>query len=300
MYELIQRVVSLLSRLLPEGKFKELLRSHFYHHVNSFYALNKIINKVELQEDGLFVELNDGTKFFGCQDEVHGYSLEMEHGDPHKFGKIQGFEYFETVFRLLVEQYLEDEYEKYYKLKRGNIVIDIGANIGVFAVKAAKAVGSEGMVIAIEPEGELLRLLHRNIHINEVENNVVVIPKGIWSKKDKLKLYQSLYMGAHSLYSEWAEKDKFREVEVDTLDNILRGLDLKRIDFIKMDIEGAEVEALSGMDETLKDNDVKLAIAAYHIVNGRRSYKIIAPLLRRKDFEVRVHQMILFGKKKDV
>ena len=51
-----------------------------------------------------------------------------------------------------------------------------------------------------------------------------------------------------------------------------------------MDIEGAEIEALKGMEETLRNNDVKLAIASYHKVNGQPTYKTIVPMMRNMGF----------------
>jgi hypothetical protein len=78
----------------------------------------------------------------------------------------------------------------------------------------------------------------------------------------------------------------FVEVEVDTLDNILKELEISKVDFIKMDIEGAEIEALKGMDGVLKGR-TELAIAAYHIVNGRETFKIIIPWLEKRGFVTR-------------
>jgi len=58
---------------------------------------------------------------------------------------------------------------------------------------------------------------------------------------------------------------------------ILKELGVRKVDFIKMDIEGAEIQALRGMERTLKENDVRLVIAAYHEVDGKLTWKTIAP-----------------------
>jgi hypothetical protein len=89
-------------------------------------------------------------------------------------------------------------------------------------------------------------------------------------------------------------------VKVDTLDNISQELGVKRINFVKMNIEGAEIEALKGMDGTLRDNDVNLAIEATHIVKGEGTYKIVRSQLRDKGFVVRTRWkgQIVYGWKR--
>ena len=64
---------------------------------------------------------------------------------------------------------------------------------------------------------------------------------------------------------------------------------------MKMDIEGAEIEACQGMHETLRNNNAGLAIAAYHEVNGEQTYKVIVPWLERIGFDlVNIQLNILF------
>jgi len=83
------------------------------------------------------------------------------------------------MFGWLHEQLTGNHYyERHYKLKAGDVVVDAGAGpCGVFTVFAAKAVGERGLVIAIEPERNNLENLKENIKINNLEN-VIVISKG--------------------------------------------------------------------------------------------------------------------------
>lgn len=262
--------------------------------------MDEIISKVELEDEVLLVELKNGIRFYGQQDKaLHPV---MKYADPQKLGKIAKFKYFSGFLGPLCEQYVEGAYEKYYELKKGEFVVDAGAHIGTFTVKAAKAVGEAGMVVAIEPEVNNLKLLQRNIEVNKLRN-VVIVSKGIWGAKEKLKLNLSRQtMGQHSLYRnhfyETDNANEFEEVEVDTLDNILGELGVKEVDFIKMDIEGAEIEAIKGMDETLRNNDVNLAIAAYHIVEGKTTDKTIIPWLREKGFEIQKRGGIVYAQKR--
>jgi hypothetical protein len=88
----------------------------------------------------------------------------------------------------------------------------------------------------------------------------------------------------------------FVEVEVDTLDNILKELEISKVDFVKMDIEGAEIEALKGMDGVLKGR-TELAIAAYHIINRKKTFKTIIPWLEKRGFITRKVGEIVYSYK---
>jgi FkbM family methyltransferase len=235
----------------------------------------------------LFVELDDGSRYYAQPDgpnaeEGEKWARRINYKHPSSMAKIKLFRDFLSFFAVLIEQYVYDEYLKYYELKRGDVVVDVGAHIGVFCVRASRAVGEEGKVLAIEPDPSNLELLNRNIRANSVRN-VVVIGKAVYGRRGRERLYLSPHRASHSLYKQGY---RWIEVEADTLDCILAGSCVKA-DFIKMDIEGAEVEALKGMNETLRKH-VRLAIAGYHIVDGTRTCGIVAEYLRSRGFRVRV------------
>jgi len=273
-----------------------LLRNRCFYRLTFLYALDKMVSKAELLQDGIFfVELDNGAKFYGEQDKVPSRQSIIP-----KLDKLKDLKHCDSVLGLLCYEYVTGEYEKYYELKKGDIVVDAGANIGTFTVKAAKIVGDEGKVIAIEPEAKNLQFLRRNIEANELRN-VVIVPKGVWGGKGKLRLNLSWNQTGHSFYRDecYGTKDNndFEEVEIDAIDNILRELGIKKVDFIKMDIEGAEIEAIKGMNETLRDNDIKLAIEVRHIVDGMSTDKVIALQLKEKGFEAHREGEIVYARK---
>jgi FkbM family methyltransferase len=293
---------SALGKILPEGRFKEFLRSSYYRSPFNRYAprleaLSRILTRAELLEDGsLAVELDNGVKFHAPQDrEAYPPLLyTIKYRKQQKLSSIKELEYFVGSILPLWEQFVDNTYEQYYELKKGDVVVDIGAHIGLFTVRAAKVVGEEtGLVVAIEPNGNNLKFLERNITENRLAN-VITIPEGIWSKEDKLKLYLGCYSDTGSLYLGPEQSNEFVEVKVDSLDNMLKRLDIKRVDFIKMDVEGAEIEALKGMRETLRGN-VKLAISAYHEREGKATYKTIVPWLENEGFRVRERDGIVYA-----
>ncbi len=274
----------------PEGKLKRIMRAVYHRICSPLYALDGIIKKADLLQDGtLLVGLNNGIVFYLPQDKKE----ELQHFQHVNFNKLTNiqaaFEPFTSGFLMLHEQYVQTVYERYYRLNEGVVIVDAGANIGAFSVKAAKVIGDEGKVVAIEPEAGNLAFLRRNIEANDLRN-AVIVPKALWSEKGKLNLCLSATSLCHSFYRDSSygmkEIDGLQEVQVDTLDNILKTLSIDHIDLLKMDIEGAELEAIKGMTETLRVTR-NLAIETCHVVNGKKTSPIVAQFLRDEGFKVR-------------
>ncbi len=135
-------------------------------------------------------------------------------------------------------------------VKKGNTVIDIGANIGYYTLIFARLVGESGKVYAFEPDPSNFSLLKKNVEINGYRN-VVLIQKAISDKSGKLKLYLNQdNKGDHRVYD---SKDGRPSVEIDciSLDEFFAN-SAEGINFIKMDIQGSEWDAINGMKNLLK------------------------------------------------
>ncbi|MDD5146008.1 MAG: FkbM family methyltransferase [Candidatus Pacebacteria bacterium] len=148
------------------------------------------------------------------------------------------------------------------EVKKGDIVVDLGANIGFYTLFLADLVGPNGKVFAFEASPETFSILKKNIEANNCEN-VVLEKKCIADKGGFEKFFIYNDLGSHfsslsgDLYK--AEK-KIVSVEVTTisLDEYFKN-NPSRIDLIKMDIEGAENLALEGMKNIiLKNKNVKI------------------------------------------
>lgn len=137
------------------------------------------------------------------------------------------------------------------EIKEGDIVLDLGANIGYYILILAKLVGKNGKVFAFEPDPDNFAILKKNIEINGYKN-VTLIQKAVSNKTGKEKLYLSKYnKGAQTIYDK-DDNSEFIEVESIRLNDYFKNNN--RVDFIKMDIEGAEDLAIRGMPLILKDN----------------------------------------------
>lgn len=213
------------------------------------------------------------------------------------FRESYGNGYFEFIFKdgVSIRSYYYgirvdlmsaiNGYTMKYNLKEGDIVVDGGAYLGAFTIYAAKKVGKNGKVIAFEPDTLNYKNLHNNIKLNNL-NNVIILNKGLYSDNTTLKFSDT---GSDSSFLFLESKNhiddpRIIEISVVKLDDELRKLNIKKIDFIKMDIEGAEIEAIKGCTYLLKNNKVNLAIASYHIINNNPTYILLEKILSKMNY----------------
>jgi FkbM family methyltransferase len=149
-------------------------------------------------------------------------------------------------------------------VQKGDIVLDCGANVGVYARLALDA-GAK-TVVAIEPGPENLEALRRNFTAEIAEGRVIVVPKGVWDKEDVLTLkVDPKNTAANTFVMELKDGQPGVEVPLTTIDRLVEELGLERVDYIKMDIEGAEQRALRGAAGTIARFHPRLALSAYHV-----------------------------------
>jgi len=141
------------------------------------------------------------------------------------------------------------------KIKVGDVVIDIGANIGYYTLIFAKLVGEQGKVFAFEPEPSNFYLLKKNVMTNKY-NNVILEEKAVSNYDGQTKLFLSnSNAGAHRIYFSHRVTKNYVQVKVTTLDDYFKNHELKsRISFIKIDVEGAELGTLEGLKTLLETN----------------------------------------------
>jgi len=147
-------------------------------------------------------------------------------------------------------------------LEPGMVFVDVGANIGYFSLLAAKLVGQEGKVYAFEPEPGNHGLLRKNIEINSY-SNIQAIQKAISDKTESTLLFLSaLDTGSHSLYSEAARGvQESVEITTTTIDEFLESEGWPSINLMKIDVEGAELGVLAGMESLVERSpNMKLVV----------------------------------------
>jgi FkbM family methyltransferase len=147
---------------------------------------------------------------------------------------------------------------------RGEVVLDGGANVGVFT-RAALAAGAS-KVISIEPAPENVESLRRNFTEEIKSGRVVIQSVGIWDQAGELPLRVDADNSArNSFILNFGPAASFVKVPLVTIDSVVKNLGLDSVNFIKLDIEGAEKKALSGARETLARFHPRLAVAMEHL-----------------------------------
>ena len=149
------------------------------------------------------------------------------------------------------------------RIRKGDVVLDCGANVGVFVRKSLAAGASK--VIAIDPAPESVECLRRNFVREIAAGTVVVCPKGVWDKDDVLNLAIDPRNSAEDSFVRKIENPGLVAVPLTTIDKLVGELGLSRVDFIKMDIEGAERKAIAGAENTIKRFRPRMALCIYHV-----------------------------------
>src|SRR5918996_3387500 len=161
----------------------------------------------------------------------------------------------------------EDDIIEHFTPKQGDIVVDIGAHMGRYTIISSKRVGTNGKVVAIEAHPGNFEMLNRNIKLNRL-TNIISLNHAVYSKETKVKLYVPGEESGNTIYNTLisdraTNEEKFVEVNANTLDYLLqsKGIKQEEVNWIKIDVEGAEFEVLKGAANILsKSKDIALLI----------------------------------------
>ena len=188
----------------------------------------------------------------------------------------------------------EDDVLEHFTPDEGDIVVDVGAHIGLYTIISSKRVGLNGQVVALEADPGNFNILNRNIQLNKLAN-VIALNYAAYSKEEKLKLYlpsggESAFTKYNTVMLDRAEsEEKFVEVEANTLDYLLQsnGIKQEEVNWMKIDVEGAEYEVLKGSNDVLsKSKDISLLIEIHNLSEGTNSYKNIIEFLNSYLFKI--------------
>lgn len=167
-----------------------------------------------------------------------------------------GFIDQEIYWKGVYEEEILDFYTKH--IHKGDTFVDIGTNIGEHSLFNAKLVGETGTVISFEPIPRLFAQVKKSVELSEL-HNVNVVNKACGAKEEHMTIYlRDQNIGGSSLVP-FLEKEGEQEIiSIVTADSILK--DYTNVDFIKIDTEGYEYEALIGLKNTLEKHKPSLLI----------------------------------------
>lgn len=235
-----------------------ILKHYLDYCIKSYFGGGKNISKSTFFDKKEYVMIEDlklpqisghaiGTFWCEFPDLVLPYVIEKK-GRKYNFSEID---------KLMVEG--PYELNENVSIKEGNVVVDCGANIGLFSAIAGK---KSSLVYAFEPDREIIKLyLEKTKKWNQ---NIQIQPYALSSNCGKAVFSRNKDdMGGGSLMN--SKSDDTFEVETITLDQFAIKNKVEKIDFIKADIEGAERELLLGATEVMRKMHPKLSICTYHL-----------------------------------
>lgn len=222
-----------LSKLLPKGRFKDQLKLWFYNNSTSLPAR------------------------FSLEGAAYGT----------KFGQ-NTFITTSPLYRV-VEDF--DFYTHFYKPGGADKIIDAGANQGFISLYFASLIDPNGIVWSFEPDSKNIDTINKNMALNpDKAPRIEIVDLLLWDKDEMVEFYEAGSVGSSAHYI--PDNNNIVMKRATTLDNWVRENGILQIDFIKMDIEGAELEAIKGALETIKNFKPDFAIASYHIINGEPTF----------------------------
>ncbi len=158
------------------------------------------------------------------------------------------------------------------------IFIDVGAYHGLHTIPIARQLRNKGKVIAVEPCRESLDILKKNIKLNNL-NNVEVVEMACSSKEGEgIYNINPINHATNSLVYNFG--DEKRKIKLTTIDQIVKDKKLKRVNLIKIDTEGEELNVLKGAIKTIKSFSPKIIIEIHN-----KNQKIVLDFLEKLSYK---------------
>ena len=170
-------------------------------------------------------------------------------------------------------------------LKPGDVVFDVGANVGLYTVLLAKVVGDGGQVISFEPEGQTYAHLVDNLKLNSL-TNVRCFRKALGERNGQARLYSNELIGGASLVRSPEGKGPGEVVDIVEGDELVLAENLPLPRAVKIDVEGYEYAVIQGLRRTLAQCGCELVCCEVHPAHLPAEVKpgMVVDLLRSVGF----------------
>ena len=236
-------------------KFAKKLPRSWLAKIGNSKILSKYVENVRKKGFDNWHQLDNGIKMY------------FDPTDPHLIDMIDGKDPEKNVKNIFIEN-----------ISSGDVVIDVGANIGDYTLIACKKVGDSGKVLSFEPLPETFSILKRNIQLNKI-TNCQHFQKAVGEKPGIANLYKSNASGtmAH-LDSSLNGKDLIKKDETDviTIDAMLKSYDIENVNMMKIDVEGFEHEVILGL--TKKSGIISFEFTSEFIEDAFKSINYLISL----------------------
>jgi FkbM family methyltransferase len=213
--------------------------------------------------------------------------------NPRKEGETSGIA---TIWEIFIRKNYNP---RGMEIKDTDVIIDIGANIGIFSLYASLK-ARNGKIYSYEPFENHFKRMQENIKINKAKN-IFPFNLAISNKKGKKYLFiNENSSGMHSTVFNKNSKDKVK-INTATLEDVFKENKLKKCDFLKMDCEGAEYDIIFNTKKETFNKIKKISLEFDNIDKEKNCFKI-KEILEKNGFQVKIkgahsHQGILYARK---
>ncbi len=288
------RLNNIAGKIIPKGIHAEFLVNYFlkqhlnglvllYNHLNDDYSKNLLIQvltyrllghrkyKLPLSNqkywdnfklaETLIVDKEDfiDPKFLG-------FVLNKHDLRPIGFPITFYFTPLGVLIDFIIKQYEYNANGKLIKAEKDDVVLDCGGCWGDTALFFSNEIGEGGKVYSFEFIPSNIEIYKKNLQLNpHLSNAVEIVDNPVWSTSGQKLFYQDF--GPASTVSNTKTENTTGETVTVSIDDFVAKEGLKKVNFIKMDIEGAELNAVKGARETIAKFKPKLAIAVYHTLS---------------------------------
>lgn len=230
---------------------------YFFELISIVKRINNTLDSLVLSSNAAaehpYIELKNGLKFTGQKTKPH-FKYFHRLLTKNLKQKVPA-----SMFQILMDidfRYMPRETNKlnlaegkYLEIEKGATVFELGAFIGFHAIKLSEIVGNEGRVIAVEAIPENYEILKRNIEINNIKN-VTVLNYAIWHSDGTIEMNRDEGQ-KNSIVDGIVKQNTVLELPSRCVDSLYEEVNVDKLDFVRIQTNGAELDALRGMPKVL-------------------------------------------------
>lgn len=182
------------------------------------------------------------------------------------------------IANILKEMYIDKVYERFVLGRKDLIVLDVGANVGIFTQYIYPYASK---IYSLEPSKPHIEVLNTMISYNKLEDKVKVIDKALSHENGKAKFYHNDNTTMFSLRDTVNKQEDYEEVETITFDRLFEENNIDHVDFVKLDVEGSECEILGSEGFDKVSDKINVIVGEYHNWSGFNPEQLKTTLMDR-------------------
>ena len=188
-----------------------------------------------------------------------------------------------SEYLILKEIFEERVYAEYFPFNKNSVIMDVGAHFGYFSLFASRNSHKDSIIYSFEPSSENFRMQKKNISDNKIEN-VKLFQCAIGDSNGRAKLFHSANPN-HSLLNDGTSASS-ENVEVKTLETVVKENGIQQIDFLKLDCEGAEYRILETLPAEIFQIIKTISMEFHDLKSEKYNNAFLADILRKHNFRI--------------